>query len=630
MVPIRRTLIACTVAGLGAAAGCTAPGTLADDSVLAARAQQPPRTGARGVMPPAPALMAGKGPAMSAPRPEPTDTPLPINLATALKLSNARPLDVQIAGQQVAVAAAVYDRARVLWLPNISLGTDYFSHTGPQQNFAGDIPKSNRNTFMAGFGPNVVFSFSDAVYAPLAARQELRARQSVQQSAANDSTLAVAEAYFGVQQARGDLAGALAAEARAEELVRKTAELAKGLAAPAEEHRARAELGRRKLAAASARERWRTSSAELARLLRLDAAAVVEPAEPAFLPVTVIDPAVAVDELIPLALNTRPELAGNQAFVQATLARLKQEKLRPFVPSLAVRSVSTNPSGSLGYGAFGGGRSGDLKNFDGRFDIDVQLLWEFSALGFGNRARVNERRAEHEVATLELFRTQDRIAAEVATAFAQARAAAQRLNDAEPALREATDLVQKSAEGVGQTRRVGDALTLVVRPQEAVAAIQAFAQANADFFAAVADYNRAQFRLYRALGHPAQCLAGSVAQAAPPAPLEPHGPGLPQMKMPAQPEAVPTVPKAPAAPPAPAPSEPNVQPATAVLPAPKVVPSVPAPEWSAVPPALAPKDRPPVVIEAHQLREHAEPARLAPESRPPVVTEEPRGLVPEK
>ena len=128
---------------------------------------------------------------------------------------------------------------------------------------------------------------------------------------------------------------------------------------------------------------------------------------------------------------------------------------------------------------------------------------------------MSERKAEHEAATLELFRTQDRIAAEVVQAFAQVRAAAERANEAEPALREALDLVDKSLEGLGQTRRVGDALVLVVRPQEAVASVQALAQANADFFAAVADYNRAQFRLYRALGHPAQCLAGSVPGAQP-------------------------------------------------------------------------------------------------------------------
>jgi hypothetical protein len=40
-----------------------------------------------------------------------------------------------------------------------------------------------------------------------------------------------------------------------------------------------------------------------------------------------------------------------------------------------------------------------------------------------------------------------------------------------------------------------------------VAAVQALGQAYSDYYAAVADYNRGQFRLYRALGQPAQ-LAG--------------------------------------------------------------------------------------------------------------------------
>src|SRR5439155_14186123 len=113
---------------------------------------------------------------------------------------------------------------------------------------------------------------------------------------------------------------------------------------------------------------------------------------------------------------------------------------------------------TLGYGTFGGGRSGDLKDFGGRFDIDVQLLWEFQALGFGNKARVAERRAEYEAATLDLFRTQDRIAAEVATRYAEVRAAAQRLNDAEPALKEAIELVRKTGEGYGGTQLIGERL----------------------------------------------------------------------------------------------------------------------------------------------------------------------------
>jgi outer membrane protein TolC len=563
---------------------------------------------------PPPALQSGRGPlpGPDAGPPAPGDRPLPINLATALQLANARPLDVQIAGRQVAIAAAVLDRARLLWVPNLVLGTDYFHHDGLQQNFAGDIVRSSRSSVMAGLGPNVVFSFSDAVYAPLAARQDVRARQSYQQAVMNDVALQVAETYFAVQQARGELAGARVAEQQAEELVRRAAGLVRGLAPPTEETRAKVELARRRQYAISARERWRTASAELARLLRLDPAATIEPMEPPFLPVTVIDPVFAVDDLIPIALSTRPELAGQQAVVQATLARLKQEKIRPLVPSLAVRSASTNPSGSLGYGAFGGGQGGNLRDFAERFDVDVQLLWEFQSLGFGNKSRVNERRAEHEAATLDLFRTQDRIAAEVATAFAQAKAAAERVNEAEPALRGAIDLVNKNVEGLGQTRRAGDLLVLVVRPQEAVAAVQALAAATADFYAAVGDYNRAQFRLYRALGHPSQCLAGAVGQSTgyavgpptaspePPARLAvtpagsqvspPPADGIPGLKEPTgtrtanpkRPPEVPAVFPSSADPPAP-------QPASSLWPRRPYAPAGPAPTAPAPPPNPPPR-----------------------------------------
>jgi hypothetical protein len=48
----------------------------------------------------------------------------------------------------------------------------------------------------------------------------------------------------------------------------------------------------------------------------------------------------------------------------------------------------------------------------------------------------------------------------------------------------------------------------LVRPQEVVVSIQALAQAYSDYYGAVADYDRAQFRLYRALGQPAQLVSG--------------------------------------------------------------------------------------------------------------------------
>ena len=475
-----------------------------------------------GIAAPPAGLVQGREPiAMTPSQAELFERSFPINLATALRLANARPIDVQVAEQSVAIAARQLDRAKLLWVPNLVVGADFYRHTGGQQNFAGDIPRSDRGSAMVGFGPNVVFNITDAIYAPLAAKQDLKVRRAAMQTATNDATYAVAEAYFHVQQARGELAGALLATQKADDVSKKAEALAEGLAPPLEASRAKVELARRQQASTAARERWRTASAELGRLLRLEPGTLIEPMEPPFLPITVIPGDTALDALIPLGLTNRPELQGQQAFVQATLARLKQEKLRPLVPSLALRSVSTNPSGSLGYGAFAGGRGDTLGGSGSRFDLDFQVLWEFQSLGFGNKARIGERQAEYQIATLELFRTQDRIAAEIAAAFAQARAASERMTQAEPALKEALNLVEKSLLGMAQTRRLGEVNVLVVRPQEVVAAVQALGQANADFYSAVGDYNRAQFRLYRALGHPAQLLPAAVPQPAVPNPTPP-------------------------------------------------------------------------------------------------------------
>lgn len=435
--------------------------------------------------------------------------PLPINLATAMQLAGTQALDVQVAARQVRIAAAQYDRARYVWLPSVLGGVDYFRHDGIAQNFTGDPVTNSRSTFMAGGSLNAVFGINDAIFGPLAARQDLSARRSALQAVSNDTALAVAEAYFAVQQARGELAGALKYVEEAEALVRRTESLAKELTPPMEATRARVELARRKQAVSALRERWQLASADLVRLLRLDPGALVEPVEPANLMVRLVEPAYSLDELVALGLTARPELAANQALVRATLQRLRQERLRPLVPSLVLRGASTNPAGTLGAGVFGGGTNGRIGNFQGRFDYDAQVLWELQNFGLGNRARIDERKAERELATLELFRTQDRIAADIAQAYAQVQSAVERLAVAEPAAQDALDLFQRNLAGL-TAKRMGELIVLIVRPQEVVAALQALAQANSDYYAAVADFNRAQFRLWRALGHPAQCLTDRV------------------------------------------------------------------------------------------------------------------------
>jgi outer membrane protein TolC len=433
--------------------------------------------------------------------------PLPINLPTALKLGNAGALDIAFAVQQERLAAAQLQGRRVLWLPTLYLGTDYFRHDGQIQDVAGNVFGTSKSSFMYGLGPSMVFSFSDAIFAPLAARQVVRARAAGVQTAANDTLLAVAQAYFTVEQARGELAGSLDAVRQAGELLRRVERLAPGLTPSLEITRARAELARRRQTVYAAQERWRSASADLVRVLRLDPAVVVEPLEPPELRVSLLGLDQPVNELIAVALTNRPELAAQQALVQETVARLRQERWRPLVPSLLVRGASTPVTGTLTAGVFGGGLNESIGNFSMRQDWDVQVLWTVQNLGFGNRALVRERAAENEAAVVNLYRIQDRVAAEVVQAYALAQTAAERAREAETELRQAQESVRQNLLGVEQTSAVdGKVILLVVRPQEVVAAIEALYQAYVDFYGAAADFNRAQFQLYRALGQPAQAL----------------------------------------------------------------------------------------------------------------------------
>ena len=49
-----------------------------------------------------------------------------------------------------------------------------------------------------------------------------------------------------------------------------------------------------------------------------------------------------MDALVPVGLMNRPELASQQALVQAALVRLKQEKLRPLTPSVLITGFQTH------------------------------------------------------------------------------------------------------------------------------------------------------------------------------------------------------------------------------------------------------------------------------------------------
>ncbi len=227
--------------------------------------------------------------------------------------------------------------------------------------------------------------------------------------------------------------------------------------------------------AAAARTTWRIASARLSRALRLYPGSVVIPLEPSCLQVTLILPQYGLDGLVSCGLLNRPELASQKATVQATLELLRQEKLRPLLPSVVLEG--SGPDGTYTGGVFGGGRGGGLGAASGRANVNLGLVWSVQNLGLGNKALVRGRVADKEKALVELFEIQDRVAEEVVQAQAAVEGARSEIPQAETAVREATITFAGTLQGLTQVRGAGNLLQTVSRPQEGVAALQQLNQA---------------------------------------------------------------------------------------------------------------------------------------------------------
>lgn len=440
------------------------------------------------------------------------DQAYPINLATALRLSDARPLVVTGAQAAAWVAEAQLQRAQLIWVPTLNLGGDYIRHDGFGPDFQRGLNTPERplnqnvNFLYAGAGVISDFALTDAIFEPLAARQTLNSRRWDIQTAKNDALFASAKAYFDVHEARGKYAGAVDVVKRTEKLVDRIDQLSEDLVPKVEVARARRMLAAAQQNAAIRREKWRVASADLTQVLRLDPRVVVEPAEQDHLQITMIDPARPLDDLIPTGLMNRPELSSQRALVDAVAQRIRREKGRIVMPSLLLSGFQT-PNELLQVGAQGFGADRSLNLWSVRSDFSPQVVWKLEAFGMGNLARIKEQRGEQSQAIVELFKAQDAVAADVTRAQAAVQSAAVRTIEAEESLHQAIITFDGNYEGLAQTKRFGDVLIQAFRPQEAVIAVDELIASYDQYFATVADYNRAQFALYHAVGYPAIDLA---------------------------------------------------------------------------------------------------------------------------
>ena len=179
------------------------------------------------------------------------------------------------------------------------------------------------------------------------------------------------------------------------------------------------------------------ATAELARILYIDARKPLWPTEDFRFPIPLPGEEwyhQSVDELVAAALGYRPEQAENQALVKAALMQVRRAQFRPWLPNLNV---------TYGWGDFGGGPdlnpqvivppttkggkatvaqlagygpSGRIRHFATRDDLDANLYWKFDNMGFGNLAEIKQQKALYQQATIQQMQAQNNIVAQVVQA----------------------------------------------------------------------------------------------------------------------------------------------------------------------------------------------------------------------
>ena len=454
---------------------------------------------------------------VSSPAIPPAQREYPVDLTTALRLAEVENPRIAEARQRIGEALAVQQGARALLLPTLNVGTNYHSHTGNLQRSSGRILNLNEKSLYFGGGSGVmaagtaevpavnIFSqLTDVIFEPLAARQRVDEARFSSSATANTILLEVAELHFELLAAEADLRVRHESATQAAEVVRLTrayAQAQQGREADAE--RATTELSLIVDEVRQAEEEVAVASARLAHRLHLDQSVRIRPVAPVAETVTIVDPGAPLPSLIQEALRRRPEVGARVAALGAAEIRHNQERYRPLLPTIMV---------GFSGGAFGGGSNlvgPELAHFAGRTDFDVMAFWTLRNLGLGNLALQKRRYAEVGQAVGERSRVIAEVRGEVGAAYGEVAAARLQVD---VTTRQLASAEAGFREDLERTRNT------VGRPIEVVNSLHLLNQARVARIRAVTDYNKAEFRLFVALGSPPP-LGESANSPIPPAPV---------------------------------------------------------------------------------------------------------------
>lgn len=426
--------------------------------------------------------------AVAASAASPTDAALKpqtynIDLATALRLARADNLDVQLAQERVQEAQASHSAAVARFLPWVTVGVNYRRHEGLTQAVDGtplDVDKKN-----TAIGPTITaqVDLGDAWYTTLAARQNVAAASAALRSQQQDATLAAAQAYFDLLRAQALVAAQRDALETSQNYQRQLeAGAGAGVVFNGDVLRVQTQTQRYLAALAQARQQQQVASARLAEQLHLDPALELVPQEGELLPLTLADTSVSQATQLSQALGQRAELQQSQAQLQAAQSLQKNAQFGALIPSVGVQAF---------LGEFSGGRDGSRVQSAASRDYYLGLNWRLGPGGLFDFSRMDAARSRLHTAELGVDKTTRTIERQVVEARIKVTATAAQMQASRDGAAAATETLRLTR----QRKQFGVGIVL-----EDLQAQQELVRARSDYLNAIADYNKAQYELQRALG----------------------------------------------------------------------------------------------------------------------------------
>ena len=411
-----------------------------------------------------------------------------IDLAAALRLAGAQNLDIQVARERLAEAQALHQSALLRFFPWVRAGFAYTRHDGQIQATEGEILTVSRQAYAPGTTLTGQWELGEAIYERLAAKQREHAAAHALAAQRQDAVVAAARDYF-------DLAFAQAAVGVAREGVRISTSyetqvrsaVEAGIAFKGDALRVAVQAERNRLALRQRAEQQRVAAARLAQTLHLDPALGLVARDADLVPLTLLETTAGVNSLVQQALRARPELKQREALLEAARESTNAAVYGPLIPSVGAQAFG---------GGMGGGRNGDTGDFGPREDYFVGVGWRIGPGGVFDFPRQRAAKARLSSAEIGTEKIHDEVVREVVEASTRTQSQSDQIVTA----RRALSVAEEGLRLAQQRQEFGVGIVL-----ENIRAEEDLTRARSDYLKAIAEFNRAQYELSRAVGK----LAGS-------------------------------------------------------------------------------------------------------------------------